>query len=244
MQVLTSDSLEVLRRAVTLTPEFVEVNFTELSAQLSLKFVEIKVSLHTEFPLIMPRGVSQEKNMDSQNCIIISKLLSQLTPAEATDERLWTTLCFAELSEYVRRRWPLAKSQNRPNHVNDHWFAKNNRNRIRDNAISRLWWMGRVANLVPGATSDEVLEMLFFNSDYRSSLLERTSSASAFNVVASILKISQKYFAADCDYNRDNFRSFMKSIDMISKRANLTSLSDDALTSLLEPLYRHAYSLN
>lgn len=243
MQVLTSDSLEILRRAATERPEIVESDFAELSAQLNLKFVEIALDLDTNFMLLMPTGISQDQNMDNKNCIIITQHLSQLSPAEATDERLWTTLCFRELSKYVNVRWPLARAHNPVNYVNDHWFAKNNRNRIRDNAISRLWWMGRIANLVPGTTFENVLDTLFFNSDYRSSLIERSSSASALNVVAVILQISQKYFSTGHEYNRDSFRSFMKAVDMMGKRANLTSLDDETLNSLLEPLYREAYSI-
>ena len=100
MQVLTSDSLEILRRAATERPEIVESDFAELSAQLNLKFVEIALDLDTNFMLLMPTGISQDQNMDNKNCIIITQQLSQLSPAEATDERLWTTLCFRELSKY------------------------------------------------------------------------------------------------------------------------------------------------
>ena len=194
MQVLTSDSLEILRRAVNEKPTIIEESFEDISTDLRLKFVGSGLLHSTKFDLITPEGMAQEQNKDDKNCLIIAEALGHLKPAEATDERFWVTLCFQEFPVYVRERWPLSKAQSAANHVNNHWFAKNNRNRIRDNAISRLWWMGRLAKLVPDATTETVLQTLFFNSDYRSSLLERSSSANAMSVISAILNISQKHF--------------------------------------------------
>lgn len=244
MQVMSSESLETLRRAVTNDPNITEEPFGDVAQSLNLHFVDSGLDVVPDFELHIPIGIAQEENMDEKNCLLISKSLGMLTPAQATDERLWATLCFQHFPKYVRTRWPLSRSKNSVNHANDHWFAKNNRNRIRDNAISRLWWMARIAAQVPNNTTESVLQTLFFNSDYRSSLLERASSANALNVVAAILHLSQTYFEDGVEYNRDNFRSFMKSVDMLGKRSSLASLDVEVLIEFLEPVYREAYGLS
>ena len=103
---------------------------------------------------------------------------------------------------------------------------------------------GKDSAQVPNNTTESVLQTLFFNSDYRSSLLERASSANALNVVAAILHLSQTYFEDGVEYNRDNFRSFMKSVDMLGKRSSLASLDVEVLIEFLEPVYREAYGLS
>ena len=185
--------------------------------------------------------MTQETNKDGENCIAIKSIISGLNPAQATDERLWTTLCFETFSKYTNSRWPLSRAKTPKNHVNEHWFAKTNRNRIRDNAISRLWWMAEIAERVPNTSIEQVLEILFFNSDYRSSLLERNSSANSLNVLASIIKVSKDAFDDGNEYDRENFRSFMKQIDLIGKRTVLPSLEIETLIKLFQPIYQNAY---
>ena len=167
-----------------------------------------------------------------------------LSSANATDERLWTTLCFGQYSDYARLRWPLERAKTPKNHAQDHWFARTNRNRLRDNAISRLWWMAHIATRVPDASMDDVLRTLFFNSDYRSSLLERNTSANSINVVVSILSISQKAFGEGFDFHREKFRTFMKQVDFLGKRTSLPSLGQPELEELLSPVYADAYGIN
>ena len=88
---------------------------------------------------------------------------------------------------------------------------------MRDNAVARLWWMAHIAKRVQVSSYEEVLKTLFFNSDYRSSLLERNSSANAINVVVSILSISQKAFSSGIEFERAKFRAFMKTQILLAK---------------------------
>ena len=103
--------------------------------------------------------------------------------------------------------------------------------------------MAYIANRVENSSIDEVLRTLFFNSDYRSNLLERNSSANASNVVVSILSISQSAFDSGVEFDRDKFRSFMKKVDFVGKRTSLPSLSADDLNSVLSPIYAEAYEM-
>ena len=243
MQVINGESLERLRVAVTETPSLVTEDFVVLCEQLSLKLIEFNASLDVSGHLTLPEGTTQETNKDTENCQLILSILTGLTPAQATDERLWVTLCFNQFSTYAQNRWSLSRAKTMKNHVNDHWFAQTNRNRMRDNAVSRLWWMGQIATKVPDTDIDDVLRILFFNSDYRSSLLERNSSANSLNVLASIIKVSKDAFDNGHEFDRDCFRSFMKKVDFIGKRTALPSLEISDLVPILQPIYLESYEI-
>jgi hypothetical protein len=243
MNVIATDSMERLRARCKVQPDTILQSFEDLSDEIGLSTVEVDINLGDLTELYLPEGQSQETNKDLENCKLIAEVFKNLTPAQATDERLWVTLCFDHFNEYARHRWPLEKAKTPENHVADHWFAKTSRNRMRDNAISRLWWMAHIANRVPDVSVDEVLKTLFFNSDYRSNLLERNSSANAINVVVGVLQISQKAFDDGVDFNREKFRTFMKSVDQIGKRTALASLAVDDVVQLLKPAYDEAYQV-
>ena len=242
MQILSTESLEKLRSECATNPEIVLRSFDEIMDQFNLTLIPHKLEDQTVKALLLPDGHTQETNKDLENCKIIVDCLADLKAAEATDERLWATLCFREYAQYARARWPLERAKTAVNHVQDHWFARTNRNRMRDNAIARLWWMAHIAKKVPNSSYEEVLKTLFFNSDYRSSLLERNSSANAINVLVSILSISQEAFSNGIEFKREKFREFMKQVDLIGKRTSLPSLTNKDLINLLTPIYHQAYN--
>ena len=114
---------------------------------------------------------------------------------------------------------------------------------MRDNAISRLWWMGHIASRIPGRDVDEVFEVLFLNSDYRSSLLERNSSANSINVTAAVLNVSKSAYDSGVPFKRESFRTFMKDLDFLGGRVHLATLNTDDLVDLLKPMYNRAYGI-
>jgi len=244
MKVISTESMERLRARCKIQPDIILQDFEDLSDEIGLSKVDVDISSGDVTELCLPEGQYQETNKDIENCKLLAEMFQTLTPVQATDERLWVTLCFDQFAEYARRRWPLEKAKSLPEtHVANHWFAKTSRNRMRDNAISRLWWMAHIANRVSDVDVDEVLKTLCFNSDYRSSLLERDSSANATNVVIGILKISQEAFDDGVGFSRVKFRTFMKSVDQIGKRTALASLDVGDVVQVLKPAYDEAYSI-
>ena len=243
MEILATESLEKLRFECKKNPTLIEQSLDDLVDEFGLSLISMEDKSFNLVDLMSPEGYTQETNKDLENCKLIISSLGSLTAAEATDERLWATLSFGVYSRYAKLRWPIKRASNQVNHVQEHWFAKTSRNRLRDNAIARLWWMAHIAQRVPDASYEEVLKTLFFNSDYRSSLLERNSSANAINVVVCILNISQKAFADGIEFERFKFREFMKGVDFIGKRTSLPSLSLKQLEELLTPHYYEAYKV-
>lgn len=250
MEVLSTDSLEKLRQEAANKPqEIISEKFDDIVKRLDLVLVQFNADISLPTKLLSPSKKSQKDQTDFENCKAMHEQFTGLTAATATDERLWVTLCFREYAEYVRERWPIDKEERATSHVSDHWFAKTSRNRMRDNAISRLWWIAHIASRVSDASIDEVLEMLFFDSDYRQNLLDRTSSANSANVVAAILSISKKALDEEGElkrdkFKRDKFRIFMKKVDFIGRRTALPSMSVDDIEELLSPMYHEAYKDN
>jgi len=170
------------------------------------------------------------------------KALPSLKDIHATDERLWVTLCLKHYKSYSISRWPYQPKTNEPQHRINHWFASTVRNRMRDNAIGRLWWYQRLCNRVTEDNYEEVLENIFFNSDYRSSMLERNTSSAITNVVSAIIEITSEQNAKGIHYNRQNFRDFMQKINFLAGRSRLAALNEVQLKGVLERLYLEAYS--
>ena len=244
--VLTSESVQKLKRSALAKPSLLDIPYDDLCDELHLSLVTTNYKVNLDIPLETPKGASQELNKDAENCKLILQILPELTPAQATDERLWVTLCFSEFKDYTNERWPFRSAEDSKllNHISNHWFANGVRGRMRDNAISRLWWMGYMAKKIPELSLEKVFDILFFNSDYRSSLLERNSTANAVNVTTAILKITDEAYTSGVPFKRDCFRNFIMKVDTLGGRSNLASMEVDSLIKVLKPIYTESYSAN
>lgn len=241
--VLNTESVKRLKSDLLVNPHHLDLSFDELCDLLDLSLVTTSYVVNLDVMLEKPKGATQELNADAANCKIILDVLPNLTPANATDERLWVTLCFSQFKDYAKERWPLRESaEDKLADISNHWFANGVRGRMRDNAISRLWWMGHTAKHITAFTVDKVFEILFFNSDYRSSLLERNSTANAINVTTAILKITDEAYGEGIKFKRESFRNFIKEVNIIGGRSNLAAMDIDNLVKVLKPVYRETYA--
>lgn len=244
LPVLSSESVQKLKRAVVKNPEIIEESLDSIAGTFSLNFVPTHYQIDPVIELLAPEGFAQEKNNDVENSTRLLKFLPLLNPANATDERLWTTLSFGRFSSYLNKRWPFRQSDENKlsSHVKNHWFATGVRGRMRNNGISRLWWMGHVASKVPELSTTEVHSILFANSDYRSQLLDRNSTTNSLVVLSSILQVTQTAMLKGIKYDRDCFRALMMEINLLGGRKNLAAIDQDSLVEILSPLYYKCYS--
>ena len=86
---------------------------------------------------------AQKSREDLDNSIRIHKAFRNLTPRRATDKYMWTYLCHAipEYRKYIVDRW---MRDARENTIKNRFFVIENENLRNDNALSRLWWYGRL----------------------------------------------------------------------------------------------------
>mgnify|MGYP007072289773 CR=1 FL=1 len=237
------DKLKVLNKE-NINTNLLDLSFDEMVDSYQLLVIQSDTSIDTSIQLEMPRGKSQEENCDLDNCKLISRCLPQMTDLEGTDERVWITLALRNFKNYAEARWHRDPKVEPWKHRENHWFAAAGvRERMRNNAVGRLWWYQQLANRLEGRDKWATLEKIFFNSEYRSSLLERNTSSAITNVVQVIVDITEKHEKKGVEYKRESFREFMKEITFLAGRSRLVVLSREQLAFALEPLYLKAYGI-
>lgn len=241
-KVLSQESVDHLKQIVRNGIDIRARGFERLVEEENLRLLDVEYRVDPKHrQLVMPTGTAQSENGDTVNCIQIGNYLPTLTAAEATDERLWVTLCFREFNNYVGARWIKPDSVDTGQHIMNHWFASDLRGRMRNNGIGRLWWYQHFCSKIPNKSLTEVFEILFENSEYRSAILERPSSASHVNVTSAILEITTDAIQKDVVFNREKFRIFMKNVSFVGARSSLGALDVDTIKEILAPLYWQAY---
>ncbi len=174
---------------------------------------------------------------DLDNALTVYLALQRLSRHQASEERLWTYLCHVECSEYVSQRW-LAKRPDQADvavkKVCNHFFARGNRALIRDNGISRLWWLGCIAHRVDREQPSRFLEILLHRQDVRSALIERPTVSMNGHVLRGIYAVMRDYWQHDRSlFERETFRSWMVALNRQGGVLLLDSLPCHALDRLL-----------
>lgn len=122
-------------------------------------------------------GNGEEKS-DAEAAKLIFQWLSNLTPVQASDERLWVLLTHRYFATYVHRRWGQARFESAAhpeNVVLDRWFFRGKGLRTCvHNAISRLWWFGYLTYDRQRSNPFELTDVLLSLQDIQTAFLERT----------------------------------------------------------------------
>ena len=189
--------------------------------------------------------------LDAENAMAVygDTPLGKLRPLVAADERVWAYLCHMDCPQYVARRW----LKERPNdnkvaasRVRNHFFAKGNRGIIRDNAVSRLWWLGHIAHDVSPRDPMKFLRILLHRQDLRSALIERPSVSMNRRVLSAVYGIMEEYWdsplpngghdrAGDASrlFVREVFRDWMIRLNRRGGVVLLDSLDNEKLVDLV-----------
>ena len=248
MEILKLESIDKLRKFVKESEEFeliTEASFQDIIEQLSLETIELKIAAFDQSNFCLGYSDVNSSSVSGSDVILSPKFYKEfesLSPALATDERLWTTLALGRFNEYTRARYaniPIEDAKRR-NWILAHWLCGNsNRNKFRDNSISRLWWMGRVSYSIPGWSAEKVAELMIPDTDFRLQLMDRTSSSTALNVSKAILQIKHDLKLSGRELKREQFRLAMKEINFIAGRTNLAILSDTQVAEVLTPIFNN-----
>ena len=177
---------------------------------------------------------------DPQNAIRFYGALRDLKPKDAADERFWTYLCHGECAAYIRERWlhdRPTENDNAVRKVINHFFANGNRALIRDNALSRLWWLGHIAHDVAPDDPPLFLQILMHRQDIRSALIERPSVSMNPEILRAIYAVMLDRWQRDGRrsklFERDVFRDWMIRLNRRGGVMLLDALPPDALGELL-----------
>lgn len=113
---------------------------------------------------------------EAENAKRVYGSLRFLSDSQASDERLWAGLCLGPFWDYVKYRWEIDKKCTVANVQQHFFFGYGGRRSLTRNALSRLWWIGRLT--YDGRRSDpwEFTKFVCENSDYIMHILERNTS--------------------------------------------------------------------
>lgn len=191
------------------------------------------------------------------NSLLVFGAFSGMTPALATEERVWARLTHFECLEYARKRWPLkdepkeaggllggltgakqkaAEQRKKVHHQNvnqveTHYFARGRTGYRDDNAVSRLWWNGFIAWRVDPEDQAGVLEELLRTADIRSNLVERPILSNRASMLRGIIKTMRSH--PDVYGTEATFREFMKALNLRGSGVLFESLSETETAAIL-----------
>lgn len=181
--------------------------------------------------------IDNPSSTDAANALAVYEMLGDLTPHQASMERLWVWLCHHDCPEYVAARWLTRRSQDAAaaaKKVRNHFFAAGNRALVRDNGVSRLWWLGKIANDTSPNDPAKFLEILFVKQDVRSALIERPTVSMNREVLRTIYRVMQEHWGADRKlFERDAFRTWMIALNRRGGVVLLDAMSQDDLYRLV-----------
>ena len=123
--------------------------------------------------LAMP---NKRDKKDAENARIVHSALTSLTPADASDPRLWTYLTHVTCWTYMRARWNMNEKdegQQQLNYIREHYFLSGNRAVVR-NGIARLWWYGHLTHDESLADPYELTDVLLSQLDIAQQVVERS----------------------------------------------------------------------
>ena len=174
---------------------------------------------------------------DVDNALLVFKELSGLTPHQASIERMWVHMCHCECPKYVTTRWlnqRPEKHEDAVKKVRNHFFAGGSRALIRDNGVSRLWWLGKTANDIAPQDPREFLTILLYRQDVRSALIERPSISMNKRLLRGIYNVMQEHWRGGKElFQRDVFRVWMVALNRRGGVVLLDALPEEALMRLL-----------
>ena len=174
---------------------------------------------------------------DALNSLAVYDALEYLSPHQASMERMWVWLCHNDCPNYVRARWLKDRptsDQDAVRKVSNHFFATGNRGLIRDNGVSRLWWLGKVAHDVVPENPRKFLEILLHRQDVRSALIERPSVSMNRTVLRVIFRVMEEYWDGDRSlFARERFRNWMVSLNRRGGVVLLDAIPESALLQLV-----------
>lgn len=173
---------------------------------------------------------------DPERCKSIYNALANLTPQQATDDRVWAYLTHFVFWDYTRARWPIGTDRKQQvSKIRAHFFGKGIRGMVRDNAISRLWWMAFVCSRLKKHSLIKSLEALLYKEDVRKEIMERATFSRSVPIFKSIMKFMLLSYENNKElHERENFRNMSKQINRIGGMRVLDALEEDDLNKLIE----------
>lgn len=176
LQFVSYDNLDAIKSNLSIwVDQFKKDSSDWLNDELgNALFTDTKFTEAPNFVLDM----SEEKPFltEAENAKRVYGNLRFLSDSQASDERLWAGLCLGPFWKYVKYRWEIDKKCTVSNVQQHFMFGFGARRSLTRNAISRLWWIGRLTYDESRTDPWELTKFVCENADYIMHILERNTS--------------------------------------------------------------------
>lgn len=213
LQFVSYDSIDLIKSNLeSLVGAFRSDSVVSLTKELGdIVFTDTKYSEVPDFELEM----SEEKPFltEMENVRRVYDNLRFLSDSQASDERLWAGLCLGPFWLYVKYRWDIDSRCTASNVQQHFFFGYGARRSLTRNALSRLWWIGR---LTYDRSNDDPWKLTRFvceNSDYIMHILERNTSNN--------FSITRPFLSAIIDARNEGTHVDTNIVGELSKYLNL-----------------------
>ena len=133
-----------------------DVNFHDLlRVEIGIEDYDEKTEVTTTTrPALAPAKRGRPHNQADAQALEYHNSFAGLTPARATDERMWAWVTHFCLHAYSLKRWRRVKNTIPANYVRDHWFVKDGSVEALwlYNSAARPWWLGHIVKKATGAS--------------------------------------------------------------------------------------------
>lgn len=164
---LTQEAYDCLRLVAEQSPETYlnpETDFAEILSAKGVTHVTEPIGINALQHLDLEPVSSGNANLADRQALGFYNALPGITPATATDARMWTWLAHFKLHAYGLKRWRRTRTTNLPDYIKAHWFVENQGTALwNSNTAGRTWWIAhtavKAANASAGAfTAEQALE--------------------------------------------------------------------------------------
>jgi len=171
-----------------------------------------------------------------ESCINVYFGIGMISEYLARDERLWVYLTHTLLLEYARKRWPIPEDPDKAvKHIRTHFFCSGARGIERDNAASRLWWMASLCNRCQAIELKDSLACFLHQSDVRANIVERPTTSQNVRIFNALLhRLNSSLKGDKALFGRENFRQFMKNLNLQGGVKLLAALPDSKINEILD----------
>lgn len=255
-QVISYESIQRIRTSLkvgdlTATEVYCNINelFEVVSSNRNLEKIELVDPLSAKPTQI--QLVAGDESTDKQNAKIVFDTFTELTPVQATDIRLWATVSLELFDDYTKIRWSFPSNSTgdqsklaarQINFVSNRIYDNTGRSIRRNNAISRLWWLGFVANSSEDLNFDDALNALLTDQDVATSFLDRATITQVPNVSNALLNLMHEEYSIRNLYDRDKHRNFLKLLDLYAGSHAYAIMSKNEIEVLVRKAFDFSYA--
>jgi len=194
---------------------------------MSFKPNTMDIGLKADLSPLNQLIIENPKENEVENSLLVWRALKDIPASLATENRFWTLITHANCFDYTKARWPETVCDDEHESIKQikkHFFAIGTGGYRDDNAISRLWWNAYIANNLRPTNIKSALEIILKTAEIRSNLIERPLSFYRPNLSKALLQLMEQN--KDITATRDNFRSFMRQVNLFGGGVLFESMDD------------------